>query len=83
MPRKLKVHAGIRFTKGKQQRIIVAATSIKQACEAARISAYHYRAYWNVTGNAEECEVALKNPGVAYYRSLDGDEKFKIFSSEG
>lgn len=48
---------------------LVATTSQRAAADAMRISLYEFRNYASETGNREDCELALANPGVLFTRS--------------
>jgi hypothetical protein len=54
-----------------QVRAIVAERSMAGAARAFQMSAHHLRQYGAETGNAEEVEVALAEPGVVFWRELD------------
>lgn len=59
-----KVFGGLSFVRGKQLRTIVAAKSQKAAAEALGVSLSYLRNYYAITGNRQELEQALSQPGV-------------------
>lgn len=60
---KLKVY-GVNYD-GRTRRI-VAATSQKKAAELTGVSFYSFSNYGCETGNKEEIEIAMKNPGTVW-----------------
>lgn len=75
---KLKVFA---IGTGQSDRSIVAASSRKTAALLVGCS-YHYMAgYGSVTGNVEECAVALSQPGTVFVRGQDDRGPWKVAES--
>lgn len=73
MAREMKVYGWVPFQKGKQVRAIVAAQSFaaaSRASEAANLGKIR-REYVSVTGNQDELEVALSDPGTVFVTSLN------------
>jgi len=73
--RKYKVFGGLTMKGGKQVRTIVAAKTIKQACEILNMKMSSFKSSWSETGNKIELEVALNNPEKVFIAN-------NIFSSK-
>lgn len=69
----LKVWGGQTFVKGKQYRTIVAASSQTKAAKLVGESMYHFREYWEETGNKVELATALAKPGVVFIEVRPGE----------
>lgn len=78
----LKVYGGLTFVGGKQVRTIVATTSQKLAAELTGVSLSYLRAYWSVTGNAHEIEVAMAMPGTVFRTEYKGDRFSPVQTTE-
>lgn len=66
---------------GRQKRVIVAATSMKQAVDLitaqyAYVSLHHFRGYASMTGNEIEVGVALNKPFTVFHCALDRSQPF-------
>lgn len=55
-----------------RERRIVAATSWAKAAAAAGMSLSDARSFGSITGNKEECERCLREPGVVWSRPVTG-----------
>ena len=53
---------------------LVAARSMRQAALLTNIPYNHFREYGHVTGNEDQCRLALSAPGVVYEGSLTNFE---------
>lgn len=77
----LKVFGGLTFVGGKQVRTIVAAKSQKAAAEAVGISLGEFRNYWAETGNDQELEIALPQPGIVFIEAVPRSGEFQPANS--
>lgn len=74
---KLKVYRVVRtpyrydLGHGPQIQAVVATTSKKKAAELFDVSMYTMNYYGSETWNKDDCEVALAEPGVVFWRGLD------------
>ncbi len=58
----MRVYGGWLFIKGSQVRCLVATTSQQNVATITKQPMSFIRAYWAITGNKEEIELAMKKP---------------------
>ncbi|MDU4254513.1 hypothetical protein [Pseudomonas sp.] len=78
----LKVYGGHTFKGGRQARTIIAAKSMKEAAEAIGTTLTEMRAYWSVSGNPKELEIALAQPGVVLYERVERSGDFQPINQD-
>ena len=82
MPRELKVYGWRSFRMecppapngSRQTREIIAAHSVAEVCRLTGVR----RSEVSETGNEEEVRVAMKDPGVVFWRPLDGERDYEF-----
>lgn len=66
MPRPLKVYG---LCRDGHNRVIVAASTMKEAAALVQVSMYHFSRFACPTGNEEEIATALSKPRTPFYRN--------------
>lgn len=67
---RLKVYGGMKFINGKQKRVFVATTSMKDAARITGESYSHMLGYWSETGNEAEIAIAMNNLYKPFYHTV-------------
>lgn len=60
--RKMKVYGGSMIKSGRENRVVIAATSWKRVAEIVGLPLGYLRNYWAVTGNDGEIAAAMAQP---------------------
>lgn len=83
MARRLRVYGWIWHMAGKQVRCVVAATSMKAVARIVGVNDPRQVFNLGETGNVQEHEVAMREPGVAMFSDLDAPREGREWTRWG